>query len=97
MMRGLTRRIFGTANERVVKAYAHQVDAVNSLESELEALSDDALRARTAEFRERLRHVELFLQVHAAARRLLAVAEGRIEDENPCVHDRVSAYWSPPR
>jgi preprotein translocase subunit SecA len=54
MLQGLTRRIFGTANERVVKAYAHQVDAVNSLESELEALSDDALRARTAEFRERL-------------------------------------------
>ena len=54
MMRGLTRRIFGTANERVVKAYAKQVDATNSLEAGLEALSDEALRARTGELRERL-------------------------------------------
>ncbi|MEE8171410.1 MAG: hypothetical protein V3T62_00605, partial [Alphaproteobacteria bacterium] len=54
MMRGLTRRIFGTANERVVKAYAKRVDATNSLEADLEALSDEALRARTGEFRERL-------------------------------------------
>ncbi len=54
MMRGLTRRIFGTANERVVKAYAKRVSAINGLEAELEALGDEALRARTGELRERL-------------------------------------------
>ncbi|MDP6475454.1 MAG: preprotein translocase subunit SecA [Alphaproteobacteria bacterium] len=54
MMRGLTRRIFGTTNERVVKAYAKRVSAINGLEAELEALGDEALRARTGELRERL-------------------------------------------
>ena len=38
MMRGLTRRIFGTANERAVKAYDKRVSAINGLEAELEAL-----------------------------------------------------------
>ncbi len=79
MMRGLTRRIFGTANERVVKAYAKQIDAINSLESGWEALSDEALRARTGELRERLaKNVgldailpEAFATVREAAKRTL--------------------------
>ena len=79
MMRGLTRRIFGTANERVVKAYAKRVDATNSLEAGLEGLSDDALRARTGELRERLAKTanmdailpEAFATVREAAKRTL--------------------------
>ena len=79
MMRGLTRRIFGTANERVVKAYAKRVDATNSLEAGLEGLSDDALRARTGELRERLAKnanmdailPEAFATVREAAKRTL--------------------------
>ena len=79
MMRGLTRRIFGTANERVVKAYAKQVDATNSLESGWEALSDEALRARTGELRGRLASdasldailPEAFATVREAAKRTL--------------------------
>ena len=79
MMRGLTRRIFGTANERVVKAYAKRVDATNGLEAKLEALSDEALRARTGEFRERLAKnadmeavlPEAFATVREAAKRTL--------------------------
>ena len=79
MMRGLTRRIFGTANERVVKAYAKQVEAVNKLEPEFEKLSDEALRARTAEYRKRLDKgaelnsliPEAFASVREAAKRTL--------------------------
>ena len=79
MMRGLTRRIFGTANERVVKAYAKRVEATNGLEAKLEALSDEALRARTGEFRERLANntdmeavlPEAFATVREAAKRTL--------------------------
>ena len=79
MMRGLTRRIFGTANERVVKAYAKRVDATNGLEAKMEALSDEALRARTGEFRERLANSadmeavlpEAFATVPEAAKRTL--------------------------
>jgi len=79
MMRVLTRRIFGTANERVVKAYAKQVEAVNKLEPEFEKLSDEALRARTNEYRERLEKgaelnsliPEAFASVREAAKRTL--------------------------
>ncbi|MBT3928721.1 MAG: preprotein translocase subunit SecA, partial [Rhodospirillaceae bacterium] len=79
MMRGLTRRIFGTANERVVKAYAKQVEAVNKLESKFEALSDAELRAHTGEYRARLDKgaeldsllPEAFASVREAAKRTL--------------------------
>src|SRR2546423_1312526 len=54
MFAGLARSLFGSANERQIKAYRPCVDEINALEKELEALSDEALRARTAEFRQQL-------------------------------------------
>src|SRR2546423_8533873 len=54
MFAGLARKLFGSANERQIKAYRPRVDEINALEKELEALSDEALRARTAEFRQQL-------------------------------------------
>ncbi|KAA6186616.1 preprotein translocase subunit SecA [Thiohalocapsa marina] len=48
------KKIFGSRNERLVKRLLKSVDSINTLEADLAALSDDALRARTAEFRERL-------------------------------------------
>ena len=67
MMRGLTRRIFGTANERVVKAYAKRVDAINGLESKLEKLSDSELRGLTDQLRERLdKNLDLDAVLHEA-------------------------------
>ncbi|VAW16451.1 Protein translocase subunit SecA [hydrothermal vent metagenome] len=50
----LARRIFGSANDRRVKSYQPLVDAINALEPEVEKLSDEALRARTGEFRAEL-------------------------------------------
>src|SRR5450755_4276932 len=47
----LARKIFGSANDRRVKGYAPPVAAINALESELKSLSDEALRARTDEFK----------------------------------------------
>jgi preprotein translocase subunit SecA len=54
MFDGFFRKLFGSANERRIKAYRPRVDAINALEKELEALSDDALRARTDAFRQEL-------------------------------------------
>ena len=54
MLGGLARKLFGSANDRRVKGYRPRVQAINALESELEALSDDQLRARTAEFRQQI-------------------------------------------
>ncbi len=51
MIGALARKIFGSANDRRVRKYQPRVDAINALEKELEALSDEALRARTEEFR----------------------------------------------
>ena len=48
------RKIFGTKNDRVVAALRPLVGRVNELESSLKALTDDALRAKTAELRERV-------------------------------------------
>ncbi|MCO5064851.1 MAG: preprotein translocase subunit SecA [Rhizobiaceae bacterium] len=50
----LARKIFGSANDRRVKGMRPRVEAINALEPEVAALSDEALRARTAEFRQQL-------------------------------------------
>ena len=54
MIGALAKRLFGSANDRVVKSMRSRVDAINALEPELEALSDAELKARTDWFRERL-------------------------------------------
>jgi preprotein translocase subunit SecA len=48
---GIARKILGTANDRRVKSLHPKVAAINALESEIEALSDEALRAKTDEFK----------------------------------------------
>ncbi|MFQ5955272.1 MAG: preprotein translocase subunit SecA, partial [Kiloniellales bacterium] len=53
MFSALAKRIFGTANERFLKRLRGPVEAINALESSLERLSDDALRARTDDLRRR--------------------------------------------
>src|SRR6516165_4345541 len=45
------KSIFGSSNDRRLKGYRPRVVAINALEPEFEALSDDELRAKTAEFR----------------------------------------------
>ena len=54
MLGNLAKKIFGTANDRRLKTYRPRVDAINALEPELAALSDEALRARTEAFRAEL-------------------------------------------
>src|SRR5262245_44446489 len=50
----LARKLFGSANDRRVRKYQPRVDAINALEPELAALSDETLRARTATFRQQV-------------------------------------------
>ncbi|HYM31269.1 MAG TPA: preprotein translocase subunit SecA [Candidatus Cybelea sp.] len=63
MIGAIARKLFGSANERVVKSYAKRVAAINALEPELEALSDAELRARTETLRERLKAGETLDQI----------------------------------
>ncbi|MDQ0013498.1 preprotein translocase subunit SecA [Variovorax boronicumulans] len=47
-------QIFGSRNDRLLKQYRKTVERINALEPEFEKLSDDALRAKTQEFKDRV-------------------------------------------
>jgi preprotein translocase subunit SecA len=51
---GFAAKLFGSSNERRVKAYRPRVEAINALEPEIQALSDSELKARTETFRRQL-------------------------------------------
>src|SRR6266404_5012047 len=79
MIGALARKFFGSPNDRRVKGYQSRVDAINALEPEVAALTDEALKARTAEFRQQLADgktlddllVPAFATVREAAKRTL--------------------------
>lgn len=50
----ILEKIFGTKNERELKRYFKIVDEINALEGEISKLSDEQLRGKTSEFKERL-------------------------------------------
>ncbi|MBV8783948.1 MAG: DEAD/DEAH box helicase, partial [Gammaproteobacteria bacterium] len=54
-MRQLLTRVFGSRNERIVRGYGRYVREANAHEATIQALSDEGLKAKTAEFRERLK------------------------------------------
>ena len=57
-MLDLARKLFGSSNDRIIKKMRPTVEKINALEPEFEALDDDALAAKTAEFRERVENGE---------------------------------------
>jgi preprotein translocase subunit SecA len=54
LLNSVIAKVFGTSNERAVKRILPLVEQINSLEPTIQALSDDQLRAKTAEFRQRI-------------------------------------------
>ncbi len=50
----LARKIFGSANDRRVKSYRPRVAAINALEADFQRLTDDQLRAKTEEFKQKI-------------------------------------------
>ncbi len=54
MIGNFAKKLFGSANERLVKSFQRDIERINALESEMQALSDDTLRAKTDAFRQRL-------------------------------------------
>jgi preprotein translocase subunit SecA len=79
MIGAVARKLFGSANERRIRSYQPRVDAINALEKELEALSDEALRARTEDFKKQVADgkslddilVPAFATVREAAKRTI--------------------------
>jgi preprotein translocase subunit SecA len=78
---GLARKIFGSSNDRQLRGMRPRVAAINALESEMAALSDAQLRARTDEFRQQIANgasiedllVPAFATVREAAKRTLGL------------------------
>ncbi|MGH6808203.1 MAG: preprotein translocase subunit SecA, partial [Ensifer adhaerens] len=78
---GLARKLFGSSNDRRVRGYQARVDAINALEADMKALSDEALAAKTAEFRQEFAGgktledllVPAFAVAREAARRVLGL------------------------
>ena len=50
----LLTKIFGSRNDRLLKQYRSGVNRINAMEAELETLSDEALRGKTQQFKERI-------------------------------------------
>ena len=75
----LLTRLLGSRNDRIVRSFAPDVRAAKGFEPALEALSDEALRAKTAEFRDRLKRgesldamlAEAFAVVREAGKRVM--------------------------
>jgi len=78
---GIASKVFGSANDREIKKLQPQVDAINALESDMEALSDGDLKAKTADFRKQLEEgaklddllVPAFATVREASKRTLGM------------------------
>ncbi|SFZ85782.1 preprotein translocase subunit SecA [Devosia enhydra] len=81
VLAAFARAIFGSANDRHVKRFRPRVEAINALEPELQKLSDEALRARTDDFRQQVANgrdiddllVPAFATVREASRRALGM------------------------
>ncbi|MDP2826377.1 MAG: preprotein translocase subunit SecA [Sulfuritalea sp.] len=81
MITGFLKKIFGSRNDRLIKQYSQTVARINALEAATQLLSDEALRAKTDEFRSR--HAggesldallpEVFAVVREASRRVLGM------------------------
>ncbi len=79
MIAGLFKKMFGSRNERLVKQYAQVAKAINALEPQVQALSDQELADKTPEFKQRIANGELldsllpeaFAVVREASKRVL--------------------------
>ena len=84
---GLMKKIFGDYSSRELKSIYPIVDKIESMADEYKAMSDEALRAKTTEFKERLQNgetlddilPEAFATVREAADRVLGMRPYRVQ------------------
>lgn len=83
----LAEKLFGTHSEREIKRIVYQVDKIEALRPDMQKLSDEELRARTKDFKERLSKgetlddilVEAYATVREAANRVLEMEHYRVQ------------------
>jgi len=93
MIKQLINSIFGSQNERTIKAMQPNVAAISALEPELSKLSDEELKAKTVEFKERLANgetvddllVEAFACVREASKRTIGLRHFDVQMLGGCV------------
>ncbi|UOO92766.1 preprotein translocase subunit SecA [Vitreoscilla stercoraria] len=81
MLTSLAKKVFGSRNDRLLKKYRKDIAKINALEPQMQALSDEALQAKTAEFKQRLEKgetldqllVEAFAVCREASQRVLGM------------------------
>ena len=81
MISNLLKKIFGSRNERLLKQFRKNVQVINAFEPELQKLTDDELRAKTEQFKQRVTDgaplddllPEAFAVVREAAQRVLGM------------------------
>ena len=79
MISNLLKSVFGSRNDRLLKQYRQSVIAINALETQIEALTDDELRGKTVTFKQRVQQgatldellPEAFAVVREGSRRAL--------------------------
>ena len=84
---GLMKKLFGTHSQRELKLVYPIVDKIEALEPEFEKLSDEELRHKTEEFKERLKNgetlddllVEAYATVREAGKRVLGMRHYRVQ------------------
>jgi preprotein translocase subunit SecA len=79
MLKYIARKVFGTRSEKILKSLNPVLNKINNFEKEISPLSDDELKAKTKEFKDRLKNgqilddiiVEAFAVVRETAKRVL--------------------------
>ena len=81
MIANLLKKIFGSRNERLLKQFGKSVQTINGLEADIQKLSDDELKAKTEQFKDRVKNgtpldeilPEAFAVVREASQRVLGM------------------------
>jgi preprotein translocase subunit SecA len=78
MIQAVLRQVFGTKHEREMKSIRPVIDKINLLEPSIKALSDEQLKAKTPEFKERLKNGETVDQILPEAFAVCREASSRV-------------------
>ena len=78
MLSKLFRKIVGSRNDRIIKSLRREVDKINALEPEMQALSDGDLKAKTEEFKKRYQEGEALEQLLPEAFAVCREASNRV-------------------
>lgn len=83
MITTFAKKFFGSSNDRIIRGFEKKVQEINALEEETKALSDEGLKARTQEFKERLQKGETLDDLLPEAFAVVREAAWRVLGQRP--------------